>query len=241
MKPTEWGYFLVEMFIYYAFMKEDTGNILGEVDMVVFGFPWLFFGFIMIAAQILFLILVNDWFAQGNLGLIGMQIYTIIQFVSSYFLMFNIKQFDYNYYLRIWRYISLASAVFFDFTFLSVLISDLTLINKNHQFDVDQDTLQIVISKAEGLSHETNYAVYDVMAALFMSYVLVLYIPTFIVNTAIICKEMFMNQFAWTEDEDYTRGALLDKIDPSFFEMFGIHNDEKYFHDQIKEFTHEYF
>ena len=73
-----------------------------------------------------------------------------------------------------------------------------------------------------------------------MSYVLVIYIPTFIVNTAIFSKEMFMNQFAWTQDEDYTKGALLEKIDPSFFEMFGISNDEDYYLGQIKEFTHEY-
>lgn len=91
MRPTEWGYFLIEIFMYYAFMKEGAGNILGEVDMVVFGIPWLIFGFIMIAAQIAFLLFVNDWYAQGNVFLIGMQVYTLVQFVSSYFLMFNIK------------------------------------------------------------------------------------------------------------------------------------------------------
>lgn len=50
MRPTEWGYFLIELFMYYTFMKEGTGNILGKVDMVVFGIPWLIFGFIMIGA-----------------------------------------------------------------------------------------------------------------------------------------------------------------------------------------------
>ena len=120
------------------------------------------------------------------------------------------------------------------------MISDLALINRNQAFDIDEQTLQIIILKAEGLSDEQDWAVYDLLAALFMSYCLALYIPTFIVNTAIFAKEMFMNQFAWTQDEDYTKGALLERIDPSWFEMFGISNDEQFYQDQIKEFTHEY-
>ena len=68
--------------------------------------------------------------------------------------MFNIKQFDYMFYLRIWRYVSLASAVFFDIVYLSFLFSDLALINRNQEFDIDDQTYEIIILKAEGLSDE---------------------------------------------------------------------------------------
>jgi hypothetical protein len=65
----------------------------------------------LLTLQIIFNIAYNDWFAEGNVFLVVMQIFTIIQFVNMFLLIWDTE--FYLYTVRLYRYIIFAIAIVF--------------------------------------------------------------------------------------------------------------------------------
>lgn len=65
--------------------------------------------------------------------------------------------------------------------------------------------------------------------------------PTYVVNVAIFLKEMTMNQYAWSAEEDYPEGYLLNGlVNLDVLYWLGISEDKSYYLEEIKEWSREF-
>ena len=133
-------------------------------------FPTLI-GTILIFTQFILNIVMNDLWAQGNLYLISIQLFTIMQYI---FMGLTIWNFDtYLYDLRPLRYIVLGLAIehIFFYVVAGAVVIDLVFI-KNKSGDI---------------------GIFDTLASLFIGYNLIEMAPTLYMNVVILLKEMTLN------------------------------------------------
>ena len=141
-------------------------------------------------------IIINKYWAEGNLYLLFMQFYSFAQYYAMTQVLWNIK--TYLYGMRIFRYLFFGSSI----TFMLIYSIALAML-------VD---LVIVKGKMQGRDKGV-----DMMMAMFIGYNIVEFIPTAFCSTFIILKELTMNQFAFSAEEEYTTGILLNKYNIDIF------------------------
>lgn len=163
----------------------------------------------LISLQFMMNLSVNRNWANGNLYLIAMEIYTILAFLAQILLTWN---FDiYLYDLRIVRLVMAALAVLFWVVYIisAAVWADL-----------------VFLKEAIG----DKGTIYDIMIVLFIGYNLMYNIPTAVINAIIIGKELTLNQFAWSKDADWKAGKLFDTwsnvvLAFDIFKYFGVQDD----------------
>jgi hypothetical protein len=115
----------------------------------------------------------NELFAHGSLFVIGSTIFTYVQTVLLNFLVWDFDFYLYDF--RIMRYASLAMAILFDFVYFAILYN----------------ALDLYLFKAKMKDEVDNFL--DVILTLILSASVILYIPTFAINSLIILKELTLN------------------------------------------------
>mmetsp|Transcript_1858 Transcript_1858/g.2522 ORF Transcript_1858/g.2522 Transcript_1858/m.2522 type:complete len:114 (-) Transcript_1858:492-833(-) len=78
LKITEWSIFLIEAFCFYILMGHADFSGFSPSSAIFFSAPWSFAGPFLVTLQIAFLLIWNHWFANGNLLLIGAEVFTIV-------------------------------------------------------------------------------------------------------------------------------------------------------------------
>ena len=54
--------------------------------------------------------------------------------------------------------------------------------------------------------------------------------PTYSVNSGIVLKELTLNQYAWSEDEDYQEGYLMNGlINVDILYWIGVNEDREWY------------
>ena len=115
----------------------------------------------------------NDLFAHGSLFVIGSTIFTYVQMMLLNFLVWDFDFFLYDF--RLLRYGSLGMAVIFDFVYFAILYN----------------ALDLFLFKAKMKDEVDDFL--DVIVTLVLSATVLLYIPTFAINSLIILKELTLN------------------------------------------------
>lgn len=82
LRPFEWINYCMDASLYFFFMKKWNGN------ESYFGFvPWAIIGSVVVILQMVFFGYFNNLWAEGNILLIGLQLFTFVQFANSLLLM----------------------------------------------------------------------------------------------------------------------------------------------------------
>lgn len=172
-----------------------------------------------VGAQLVANVWINRWFAEGNVYLLAMQGFTIMQYVLMLMLVWN---FDvYLYDLRLIRYLSAFCALIFVIGFILMTGVELDLV-----------FVKGAAQKADD--------VFDLLGALFLGYNLALLTPTLIVSVIILGKELTLNQFAWRKDQDFEAGKIYDTVDLDPFDWFGISEDPQQYLHWLKNWGKEF-
>lgn len=152
-------------------------------------------GLNIVVISIAFNISVNKWWANGNLLLLLLQAFTIIQFVFLWLLLWNTDVYLYD--LRILRYVSLTSAIVFNVLYFTGICGEADLIFVKGRMEKTDNPIDVFISLVTG-------------------YVLLDLAPTFYVNLLIALKELTLNQFAWNKKHEFKEGKLFGIFDTNF-------------------------
>lgn len=174
-----------------------------------------------VGAQFIANLWINRSFAGGNVYLIAMQAFTVLQWVFMEFLVWNVD--IYMYDLRIVRYISELGALVFVVGFVMYTGVEIDLVYVRG-----------------ALSRQQAPNVFDVFSALFIGYNLALHVPTFLVNAIILLKEVSLNQFAWRKEDDYEEGYILNTVNMDMFSWFGVGEDPTVYGDYLKTWAKEF-
>lgn len=121
----------------------------------------------------------------------------------------------YLYDLRLLRYFSELQAIVFNAFYILMLGTELDLIYNGR------------LGLGELYVDASN--VFDMMLAVVIGYLLIEYFPTAYINTAIIVKEMTLNQFAWRKSQDYQEAMLFNRYDVDVYDYLGINEDLDYY------------
>lgn len=157
-----------------------------------------------VSAQFIGNLWINRYFAEGNFYLIGMQIFTITQWLLMLLLVWDVEIYLYDF--RILRYFSELGAFTFAAAYLTMvgMWLDLVFVQGSWEKDVN---------------------IFDLLGALFVGYNLGLHAPTMIVNVLIIGKELTLNPLAWRKDQDFEKGTFYNLISLDIFYWLGIGED----------------
>ncbi len=99
----------------------------------------------------------------------------------------------YLYDLRLFRYFSLFAAILFMIAYFTA-------------FAIEMDLVLL-----EGkVWRENNLP--EVMIALIIGELILLYAPTALINSYICMKELTLNQFAWRKEDDYKEGEVFNSF-----------------------------
>lgn len=142
------------------------------LNMITIGIPWTFVSQIFFAWNVLFNAKWNFLWAGGNVYLIANTVYAYVQTWMSVFLIYEIP--FYMRHFKLFRFLSLCSAVVYNFLYFASVADFLILL-----FKQDKDTIDI----------------FYLMSAMFFGYNIVLHFPITIVNFVIFVKEIFMEMF----------------------------------------------
>ena len=157
----------------------------------------------------------NKWWGGGNLFLICMQLFQFAQLASVLPLLWNSEMYLYDF--RFWRFISFAGAGLFDLIYVAVSF----------------DFVQLVFG-TPFLSKEKANDPYDLLRALIMGYCMYYFFPTIMVNGPLFLKELTLSQSAWSPDEDYPEGYLLDgMINLDILYWFGVEEDSDWYYNWL--------
>ena len=102
----------------------------------------------------------------------NLELFQIVQQCSLIPLLWNIHEYLYDW--RIWRYISFTLAIIFSVVYDALLINMADLVVIKSIFDRRDD-------------------LFDVFKAIIGVYVLILFVPTYVVNFEILIKELTLN------------------------------------------------
>ena len=81
-----------------------------------------------------------------------------------------------------------------------------------------------------------NLNQYDLLKSLIFGYSLLIFLPTFVIDTNIVLKEMTLNQFAWNKHEDYNEANLFfGNINGDLLELFGINEDTQFYWNWVQK------
>ena len=193
-------YELMIVFIYDFYTKASVVNPMFTALM-----PTMFMPPILLI-QILVNLLLNKYYAYGNVFLILPQIFTLYQAFWMFFLIWDVP--FYLYTLRIWRWINFGLAIAFMLYYASL-------------FAIDYEFLYMIDE------WESNQVLFNSLVATLVSYMILDLIPTFLVNFTIVTKEITMNQLAWKR-EDEEDGFWFK------FDVFGWLGVDENIYDYIK-------
>ena len=183
------------MFFITNFLEGGSGEFSLGNSLLTAYFP-TFIGFILMFIQLMGNVIINKYWAEGNLYLLFMQVYSFAQYYAMTQVLWNIK--TYLYDMRIFRYLFFGSSISFMLIYWISLAMFVDLV--------------IVKGKMQGRDKGV-----DMMMAMFIGYNLVEFIPTAFCSTFIILKELTMNQFAFSAEEEYTTGILLNRYNIDIF------------------------
>ena len=124
-------------------------------------------------------------------------------------LVWNNEFYDYEIVFRIWRYISLYFAIFFNSIYFGGLINLLVLLDTKSEVMIDLEKGSLIIADSDILGKDTAWGVFEIFNAMMTSYMLVTFLPTFLANLVIMVKEMFMKQDAFDSADDYQPGEMM--------------------------------
>ena len=164
-----------------------------------------------------------------------MQVFSLVQFLSSIFLTWNNQTYDYERWLRIWRYVSFSIAILFNLIYLDLGVTLYELISKSGTLQYSSEDHQIFIQSNSLTKSSTSYAVYDAFFALTIAYFMIIMVPAFVTNGVIIAKECTMDQTAQSKEEDYQTSDNFDMLS-----WFNVNEDPEYYKEWIKDWMHEY-
>lgn len=172
-----------------------------------------------VGAQVLANLWINRLWAEGNVYLLMMQGFTLMQWILMLMLVWNWDLYLYDF--RIVRYLSELYALIFIFAFLIMSGIELDLVFVKGKLDKTDN-------------------IFDLLSALFIGYNLALHVPTFLVNVIIVLKELTLNQFAWRKDEDYQEGKIDNGVDLDVFAWFGFSEDPKTYQTWLRAWGKEF-
>lgn len=172
-----------------------------------------------VGAQLLANLWINRLWAEGNVYLLMMQGFTLMQWILMLMLVWNWDLYLYD--LRIVRYLSELYALMFIFAFLIMSGIEIDLVFVKGKLDKTDNII-------------------DLLSALFIGYNLALHVPTFLVNAIIVMKELTLNQFAWRKDEDYQEGKIHNGVDLDVFAWFGLSEDADTYHAWLRAWGKEF-
>jgi len=147
--------------------------------------PWATVGGILLAFQLFFMIYFNNGWAEGNILLLIMQIFTIVQFADSILLMWDEPEVMYNIVYKVFRYIFLAASIIFNFIYILFFINLMTLVYSGDIWEYNEDNLETLFVMRSDLTDEDTWAIYDIFSAMVTTYFLIAYAPTFAIDLVI--------------------------------------------------------
>jgi hypothetical protein len=130
IQATRWVRNFVYYVAYYIVMLDGTHKF-SIMDVWFTSGPLTIVLGLLMVFQFFFLLLFNNWFAEGNLLLIFMWIYGLITSVSSVLVWSNLDWYDYNLGFRIWRYIIFAISLFFCTFYTGQVVSVIVMFERN--------------------------------------------------------------------------------------------------------------
>jgi hypothetical protein len=165
--------------------------------------PWAVTGGILLALQILFMAYYNNFWAEGNILLLIIQVFTFVQFADSILLMWDEPSVMYNIVYKILRYIFLAMGIVFNFVYILFFINLMTLVYSGEIFEYTENFETVLVMRSD-LTDEDTWAIYDIFSSMITTYFLISYAPTFTINLVIMSKEAMSDQFTfgWEEGDD---------------------------------------
>lgn len=144
LRPFEWINFGMDACLYFFVMKKWNGN------ESYFGFvPWAIIGSVAVILQMVFFGYFNNLWAEGNILLIVLQLFTLIQFVDSLLLMWDNSDVNHFIVYRILRYIFLALAALFNMVFIGGFINLMELVYSGEIFDYDENLTSVMVMKSD--------------------------------------------------------------------------------------------
>lgn len=75
LRPVEWGTFLAQVFGYYVLMSPGKFT---PTSVWLTALPWTFIGVPLNTIQVAFMLFYNKGYAEGNVMLIGIQIFSLL-------------------------------------------------------------------------------------------------------------------------------------------------------------------
>lgn len=208
----------VLLYVITNFLEGGEGEFSLGTPLLTAYFP-TFIGASLLLIQFAGNVVLNHWWAEGNLYLIAMQLFSFSQFYAMTQVLWDVH--NYLYGMRVIRYIFSGAAVVF---MLIYWIAGAILLD-----------LMFVKGKIAGRDRPV-----DLMFALFIGYNLIELFPTAFCNTFIILKELTMNQLAFSAEEDFTPGMLLDKYNIDIFTWFNIDGNPELYKQYVVDWTHEF-
>jgi hypothetical protein len=158
----------------------------------------------------------NHYFAYGNVILIALQLQTFYQSIFMFMLIWDTD--FYLYTLKIWRIINFVLAILFVLFYFCLIAYDYDMVFIHNYWTDDHISM-------------------NGFTVTILSYMIILWIPTFLVNFNVCIKELTLNQFAWSKEEELT-GGLFYYFDP--ISWMGMEEDPNVYADKIKAYGREF-
>lgn len=144
---------------------------------------------LLLLFKVVFNAWINKWWAEGNLFLIGDEIFSWVSFIFFLLDAYNIE--EYQYTLRPLRYFSYLVSMIYVISYLIMVVS------AYEEIFVRDEMLE---SDAQSFP--------DFMKGVTLAYMSMNFFVTFWINLGIVIKELTMDQLAWSKGEDFEEGVV---------------------------------
>lgn len=161
---------------------EYLGYFRWIFNFVFVGAPWMVWSIVFCILNLVMNIILNDWWADGNLLLVYNSVYLIVQTIMSWPLIFEIP--FYLQHLRIFRMISTTWCVLYSFFYVFVVFDWL---------------FQIYFEPTKAYE---DYQFIDIVINMFLAYNVLFNIHIMPVNIMILLKEVTLEIFPPMLDQD---------------------------------------
>ena len=190
--------------------------------------PWfeayipMMIGIVANCSTLIFNAWINKWWAGGNLILVGDQVFATVQFILFGLDVWNIEIYQYD--LRILRYFSFGWALTYCIFYWGTAIAAAEWLWVKDEFDETDEQ-----------------AIPDFMIGVSLCYFVIQFAGSYFTNLGVVLKELTMNQFALSKDEDYQEGVVAGTgLDLDVLKWFDINEDSDWYKSKFKIWARKY-
>lgn len=180
------------------------------INIVIIGFPWLLWSFLLVVYNIVFNAWLNKWWAKGNVWLLFNTYFAIAQAVLSWPLFFEVGIYLRHFY--VFRWLSLLNAIIYNTVYLGLLAGWLI-----QTYTLPEETMEEV-------------GTMDILLNMFFMYNTIMHCSIVPINAGIILKEIEMEFY------EIAHGAKESDYNLSFKEAESDFGEKMWFLNPILVF-----